>query len=359
MRVFFLIAVVIVLFISGCIEFPTNPEPFIKGGLKISLLADPSTVFSGSDTMLYVDVENTETKTLNNVSIGVYYLDLFQADKGYEIAKALFPDGCKANSGTCSSSPCAPGMDIGRCDGKIGPIDPACPEPYCCGYYCSKQKDELKPGDMMTHACKLKAPSKEDMAGESLTGGAGVKITYDTELSAVQLVELITEDGYLIRKNTGDWSTKPKSYTYRDKGIEMQVEFSDELPIVVRKDKKAYVYFSIKNIGGGFISDIVGGNIYDTENHISYKLDGFSIPIDYRGDFSYGDFSIEQTKINNKFIMTCSNINKLSQNNDEFPRIACELNLPQNMDYLSNYPVTIKVHYDYEIRKDVPIKIVR
>jgi len=357
MRVFFLLAVIMVLFISGCIEFPTNPEPFIKGGLKISLLADPSTVFSGSDTMLYVDVENTETKTLNNVIIGVYYLDLFQADKGYEIAKALFPDDCKANSGTCSSSPCAPGMDIGRCDGLYtSSYNPTYPEPYCCGYYCFKQKDELKSGDMMTHACKLKAPSKEDMAEESLTGGAGVKISYNTELSAVQLVELITEDGYLIRKNTGEWSTKPKSYTYRDKGIEMQVEFSDELPIVVRKDKKAYVYFTIKNIGGGFISDIVGGNINDVNNARKYKLDGVSSPTleDY-----FGDFSIEQTKINNKFIMTCSNINKLSQNNDEFPRIACELNLPQNMDYLSNYPVTIRVHYDYEIRKDVPIKIVR
>ncbi len=355
MRVFFLLAVVMVLFISGCIELPNSSESFIKGGLKISTLADPSTVFSGSDTMLYVDVENTETKTLKDVSIGVYYLDLFSMGYTGTGTGILTHDACLASGGTCSSSPCAPGMDVGMCNFSLVThrYNESYPEPYCCGYYCFKRKDELKPGDMMTHACKLKAPSKEDMAEDSLTGGAGVKITYDTELSAVQLVELITENGYLIRKNTGDWKTMPKSYTYRDKGIEMHVEFSDELPIVVRKDKKAYVYFTIKNIGGGFISDIEGSYIKDKENGIPYSMDGVSLAN------GIGDFSIEQTKIDNKFIVTCSNINKLTQNNDEFPRIACELNLPQNMDYLSNYPVTIRVHYNYEIRKDVPIKIVR
>ena len=246
-------------------------------------------------------------------------------------------------------------MELGRCDGKTGPPDGSYALPYCCGSVCYKINDELKPGEFMTKTCIINAPNKGDMPDSTLTGTVGIGVSFDTALSGVQLVELITEEGYEIRKKAGDWNTKPKAYTYRDKNLELRVEFSDELPIIVRQDKKAYVYFTVRNIGGGYISDIENGRIYNLDDGIFYTLNG-EVSYNY---IEHPDFVIEQKKVNGQFIVTCDDITDMSPLGNEFPTIACELNLPEDMEYLSNHLITVKINYEYEERDDLTVKVIR
>jgi hypothetical protein len=43
----------------------------------------------------------------------------------------------------------------------------------------------------------------------------------------------------------------------------------------------------------------------------------------------------------------------------KFPRLACEIYMPSNLDYLANYELVIHLKYDYEIRDKITINIVR
>jgi hypothetical protein len=180
---------------------------------------------------------------------------------------------------------------------------------------------------MVMGSCVLSAPNKNDIASSTVSTNVGVNVNFTTTLSAAQIIEMVNENEYDLRLKTGNWETKPKSYTYSDKNIELQVDFSDNLPIIARPEKKSYIYFTIKNTGGGLISDIKAG------------------------DFSLTEIS--------SAVVSCETIGGLSPVNNVFPRIACTLNLPSNVDYISNHMIVINLNYNYEIRKDIPIKIVR
>ena len=137
------------------------------------------------------------------------------------------------------------------------------------------------------------------------------------------IIEMITEDEYNIRERTGKLVKKPKTYSYKDNNLELQIDFSDRLPIVATGEKK-YMYLTIRNIGDGFVSDITGDDIEirqdeDVVNCVEQDI----VPI-----------------------------------GKEFPRVACELNMP-DINYIGNYAVIIDIDYTYENREDLPITIIR
>lgn len=272
MRLFFLPAVVLVLFASGCVIEPAGSG---DAGIRVNAVADPFTVFAGSTTNVYVDVENKGMTNFNNVIMDVYYTGLLRNE---------------------------------------GPA-------------CAKRIDVIEPGEITsTGLCQLKAPDIEDIKSSTMPTSIGVSAKFSGMLTAVPLIEMITESEYRNMVMTGEWETKSGSYTYSDGNIELQVDFSDKLPIVVRPDKKAYIYFTIKKLGNGYISNMNDGRI-----------------------------SIEDSQA----IVRCSPIGELVPEGDTFPRIACELVLPTGIEYLSSYRITLSIYYDYEIRKELQIKIVR
>jgi hypothetical protein len=275
MRNKLLFFIISIIFISGCV----TDGPAMKSGLSIKAGADPSTIFAGASTNIYADVENTDTKTLKDVRLGLYYNGLLQQT----------------------------------------------------GSVCQKTKTELEPGEFISmEACMLRAPSSDQIIASTVSTTVGINLLFNTELNAAQLVEMVTEKEYDIRVKTGEWKTKPKSYTYRDKNIELQVDFSDNLPIIVRPGKKSYVYFTVKNIGGGYIST---------------WQSGINIIIDQQG-------------VTGGNIVSCNSLSIYPKNN-LYPRMACELNLPGNIEYISNQMVIIKIAYSYEKREDLAVKIVR
>jgi hypothetical protein len=235
------------------------------------MTTDDDSVFAGSETYVYLDVNNNDVKSIKNVN-----MDIFETGPFTKINE------------------------------------------------CKKEVTEIKPDSFSSLKCELKAPS--NIPTSPFTTTVSARVQFEAKLSAAQLIEMITEDEYNMRENTGKLVKMPKTYSYKDNNIELQIDFSDELPIVVR-DKKVYMYLTIRNIGGGFVSDL-------EENDITTE------------------------EIEPKNVVNCVK-QRLSPIGKEFPRIACELNLPEGMEYMGNYVVIVDVNYDYEIRKDLSIDIVR
>ncbi len=252
----------LVIFLSGCVE-----EYTVKS-LGITLTADSDHVFAGSEISVYLDVINNDASTLRSVDMAVF------------------------NTGALTTEA-----------------------------ECTKYVEELKKDEFQALTCTLTAPST--IAMPELTTTVSARVEFRSTLNVVQLIEMITEDAYLTKELTNDIIKKPKSYSYRDNNMEMQIEFSEELPIVVRESEK-YMYITIRNIGDGFVDDIPAEEIRITDD---------------------------------QGILNCE-MHDLSPVGKEFPRIACGLNMP-SVSYLSNYLVIIEIDYNYERRADLPIKIIR
>ena len=142
----------------------------------------------------------------------------------------------------------------------------------------------------------------------------------------------MNEDEYQRRTATGDYQQKPSNYFYKDSNAMIEIDFSEAPPLVIRPDKKYFVYFTIKNIGNGFISDIT-------------KDDFFA-----------------RTNEKNVNIIYCPPMTTLPPNGKAFPRIACEIKATP--DYIGlggfrNSEIMVKLTYKYEVRNALGINILR
>lgn len=187
-------ALLALLFSLGCIATTGN------NGLVMGMQPDPPAIFEGTLTKVHVDVENTDTKRLENVRAEIF------------------------NSGL---------------------LEPA--------GECRQEMGRLLPGEFRTFACSFRAPRiNQDRMQAQLDGRA----TFDAEFSAVQQAMLITEQEYRNRFAASGVLQQPQRYVYADRNVELQVDFSDPPPIVITPDKKFFVRFTIRNAGNGFIKAI-------------------------------------------------------------------------------------------------------
>jgi hypothetical protein len=235
------------------------------------MMADPDSVFAGSETNVYFEVNNNDVKSIKNV-----YMDIFETG------------------------------------------------PFTKASDCIKTVSEIKKGSFDSLECRLRAPSA--IPNSPLTTTLVSRVRFASNLNKTQLVEMITEDEYNILKSTDKLIKKPKTYSYKDNNIELQIDFSDELPIVARGEKK-YMYLTVRNIGNGFVSNL--------------DVDDISV-----------------TEPEEKNVVNCIK-QKLSPIGKEFPRIACELNLPEGVDYLNNHVIILNIDYNYDLRTELPIDIIR
>lgn len=263
-----LMLIFLLVSLTGCIEFDT-----IQSGRPVLLTIEvsPSEVFAGNEVTVYFDVENSDIKTIENV-----------------VAEVFDPDRFEGNS--CESVQIA---------------------------------DEMEPDSIDTASCTLVAPSADDLIEQTTRTSVQARINFDTVFSAVHPVEVISLTEYDLRKNTGTLGTKPQSYTYRDNNIQVDIEFSDSLPLI-DKGETEYVHFTITNIGEGFLE------VIEPE-----------------------DIEITGEKIR------CEGLTTLTPIGKKFPKITCNIDLDGGVNYLSTLIININIAYNYEIRKSIPITIIR
>lgn len=265
--VVFLLFLLLIVF-SGCVSTQRND------GLVFTLSADPPRAFTSDNVRVIMDVENTDTKEYKDIVIDVF-------DKG---------------------------VLEGGCDNF---------------YY-----DALLPiggnGQFKTYYCYFVTPSH--IPEKEVTTTVYAKATYKTEFKAVQLIEMITEEYYDVHK--GEIKAKPVSYVYRDKNVEVAIDFSTDLPIIVRPESRVFMKIQIMNVGNGFIKPITNLKIKPTNDEVVNIFENCDFP-------------------------------RLEQNGNVFPRQSCEIALPLGVDYLANYDALLEFSYEYEVRANTDVTIMR
>lgn len=257
-----ILTISLLVFISGCI---INAPAATSEGVSMKLSASPPQVFAGRETTLYIDVENKNQKAITDIESDAF-------DKG---------------------------MLLGSCKGEID----------------SMEKNEFK-----TFICRLSAPRADMLPESRIDNAVWTKVSYDNSLAAAQVTKIISQNEFEIRQRTGKDVKESRSFAYSDKNIELLVEFSNDLPLVA--GRKEFVYFTVKNIGNGFLSNV------------RISLDSSVLSNDCKS----------------------RNIDVIGKTS---PRFACELLIEKEINYLSSPTIIINIDYNYEVRNTLTIPIIK
>ncbi|MBI2076099.1 MAG: hypothetical protein HYT72_02520 [Candidatus Aenigmarchaeota archaeon] len=261
-----LILFLVVVFAVGCV----NTAPIITKGVLVKLDANPQEIFTGAKTTLSIDIDNKDVKTIRDVNVDVFETGLLRKSA-----------------------------------------------------QCSKSIAEMKPNAFDSFFCSLQAPG--EIGAQKVATTVFARAGFTTSLTATQLVKIISQNEYDLRKKTGKFVTEPLSYAYRDNNLELLVEFSDNLPLIDSAGKKSYVSFTIRNIGNGFIEKISKGEI----------------------------------KITSPGLISCPDIRDMFISGTQFPKFTCELTLPGDITFLSDRTINIDIAYNYEVRNSIDVEIKR
>ncbi|MBI3190511.1 hypothetical protein HYZ41_02290 [archaeon] len=287
-KYYFFLLLALVVLLSGCTQSNT-----VGGSIFLHLSTDSTTVFSGNNVRINVDMENRNPRSVTNVAVSVF-------DAGL--------------------------MNI-------------------AGGQCVKSFPKVLPNELKTFACPMIAPGKEKLLNDRTSTEVNAKVEYTTSLSFVQLVEMMAEEEYKRKSDTGELALKPSHYSYSDDNVRVDVDFSSEMPIMIKNPKlpqyspqNYFVYFTVKNIGNGFMDDI------------QYN------------DFTVSPVGISPVGISTGNIADCVSTKEgwsLKVQGKTFPKIACMLNLPADMKSIENYGMLVTLNYRYEVREKTNIVIIR
>lgn len=184
---------------------------------------------------------------------------------------------------------------------------------------CSKTIPVLRPYGAESMKCSFIAPQVE----RDVTSNIGVSVMMSGSLNANVPVKMVGIDEYELARLTEPIERYPASFSYSDINLKMLVEFSDEFPMVIHP-RDDYMYITISNNGQGRLQPL------------SVRLSGSGSSV----------------------IESCDRASVIEPMGDEYPRISCKLRKPQTK-YLSQYDLLISVNYAYEIRKTIPVEIIR
>jgi hypothetical protein len=299
-----LLLLFLLIFTAGCVSLPGifGATQQIGGGLFVTMRPDPQTVFAGGDVRVDIDVDNHNPRSISDVFINLF-------DPGYLQLK-------------------------GRLDGStIVPAD-------ATNSLCNRYLPAMRPGSFASLTCALGARGIQQ---DYLETTASASVAYTTDLSFLQIIDIMSEDEYTRRLEQGQLVTKPKSYSYQDKNVRIDVEFSESLPMVVR-NRQYYMYITVNNIGNGFINDIHAGQLLAAPAGVQATVDG-----------------ILQTLPQG--IVNCADLDdpnwSIHPSGNTFPRIACEVKMPEGVRVIENYGLLVTLSYNYEVRGSAEVRILR
>lgn len=326
MRFALLLPVLIILVVvSGCTQ---QQQSGSNKGLTITTKASPPEIFAGSgETDLQVGIENLGQQTFHNVRVMLYDIgDMYYPHNNIlDTPKMYMPS--RGDSDYCSAKiangygPCTLGE--GDCDDILNSGQSECASPYTCrtlgssiwskltnwlsqpdiccdpvmsdddclAYYenwaqgsddyvsmssyagfaaCSHGNPTLRPGGFDSYSCKIQAPPS--IVDKSETNILRTRATFETKFSTSAIASIVSESEYQRMKATNSLSSSPRSFSSDDGNIRVDVEFSEDMPIVDRPNKDAYMYVTITNIGNGYLDQIRPQDIviYDTSSDSPY-----------------------------------------------------------------------------------------
>jgi hypothetical protein len=210
------IAIVLVIFISGCVEEdinisifgldigPTEPVYTRFENIKIEAEAIPSEVYEGRNTTLFFDVYNTGNTTLENI-------DLQVTDSGYFESTET-----------------------------------------------SKHIDKLEEGE--TEGWSWKLNTRETEIHSEIDQTVRYTLSYESTSNSLYDVVVMSEDEY-VRLERGGTLDEIELFYYKTKSpVETDISISKEQPLF--EGLEFYLYVTLKDMGGGTINNINPGELF-------------------------------------------------------------------------------------------------
>lgn len=277
----------LVVFTVGCTTEANN-------GLQISMQADPPVVFENGKTTIHVDVRNEDIKILDRV-----VLDIFNY-------------------------------------GLMIPVDER-----TCFSQLHKERTLFR-DQFETFSCDFIAP---EISQDRMQTQLDARVSYITRFSAAQQLDLISEQEYNNRRATQTLTSKPQRYTHSDRNVQLDIEFSDTLPIVTAPGRQYFVTFTIKNIGEGFIGSIPAD----------------AVRIIQKG--TIGDQTVEGNllqSVNPQGVYEpCRVYQTLVPIGKDFTTFSCQVLMPSQPKEIMTANFIVQIDYIYELRDSVTVDIIR
>jgi len=222
------------------------------------------------------------------------------ANEAYEAPKKNDDCGCPEDKNIC------------RGDGSCGILS-----------QCSATIYGLHPGEIRTLRCDLRVARPEKLISQVTSNSIEARIRFTKRLSSSLVVPFLSLDEYRRRQITGDLPAASQGYSFQDKNVKVDMSFSKAPPFIA--GERVLVWIDIQNIGEGRVYTIRPGQFF----------------IGQIGD-----------------ALKCDLRNTLRSDVGDFPRVTCELNVPENTTFES-YTLFPTLYYDNEIRKTLNVGIMK
>ncbi len=198
------------------------------------------------------------------------------------------------------------------------------------GEPCNFAVGTLEKYERRNYICQLKSPPPEEIPKPYIRNSVLASVKYTAEMDVTKDFEVISFDEYEKRRLTGRLDSQPQSAVFSDGNIQATVEFSDGIPVVRSPGKDVFLYINIKNVGSGFV-DPLGPESIRFSEETSPLLDSTGCLEVLKGG--------------------------LPPYNNEFPRIACRLNMNVFQGDADARRIVMSVSYGYEKRAETEVEI--
>ena len=205
--------------------------------------------------------------------------------------------------------------------------------------YCTHQSPKIQQAQIESLQCKLAVAKPENLISSITQTVVSLRARFQKEIKGTYVIDMLSLDEYRRLQTLGKFVEKPSSAIFADGQLNVRIEFAKAPPFVAGDVVAAKLYVS--NTGPGFIS----------------TLDPKRLKIDQ--PFSQA--------------FNCIFDSSIYSSNGIFPPITCIFTTPkniegapqtiggapQNVQPSGSYSITMTLGYDYELRQDVTVSILK
>ena len=181
----------------------------------------------------------------------------------------------------------------------------------------------LKSGELQTLECSLNVTQPGSLIRATTPVTIALRAQFRARLSGSLTLDALSAEEWRRRQTTGTLETKPQSYTFSDGNIQAVLNFDRNGPYV--SGDRVIASLSVRSTGDGSVLVLNPSDVL-----ISQYSKAFNCPLE----------------------------TPLRSEKGVFSPVTCMLDVPQTA-IATTYPITLTIYYDYEIRRTVPVSIIK
>ncbi|GEM_PF-2965721 len=178
----------------------------------------------------------------------------------------------------------------------------------------------LKPGDIRTLECGLVLKNPASIIQDT-SANIQLRTVFRKRLQIDDVLQFLSLEEFRRQQTTGALRPRAQAFSASDQNLQVAISYSKAPPFV--EGDTALMRLAINSVGSGTV----------------YTINPSDIVIGQPGDR-----------------IKCSLETPLRSDRGRFPQITCDVAVG-DVETIDNYPFTINVYYDYEVRQSLPVQI--